>query len=319
VDPHHVVVIDHVGPSHASEIVELASRVARGTGRDPLGEQMQMDLQQGGGERFTGLLWHDPDSGTLAGYCQLHREAAAWALEMVLDPDRPADHDALGTLLLSAAVAEIGHQGGGWAHYRIPAPSEHDEAVALRAGFTSQREIHQLRIALPLDSDIRRTAATVAVRPFVRGADDAAWLAVNNRAFSGHPEQGNWDLDRLRERQAQPWFDPAGLLLHEVDGRLAGSCWTKVHGSGDDALGEIYVIAVDPAFQGRGLGRALTIAGLDHLASRGIHTGMLYVDSSNVTARHLYASLGFGLDHTDRFYSLSVPAEDGPDVPMPDA
>ena len=145
---------------------------------------------------------------------------------------------------------------------------------------------------------------------------------MNNRAFSWHPEQGGWDLDTLRHREEQPWFDPSGFLLHERDGKLAAFCWTKVHHetaenhshgtqrahSHDQDLGEIYVVAVDPAFQRMGLGRQLVLAGLDWLTSRGIATAMLYVDAGNEGALHLYEEMGFSLDHVDRAYVADVAA-----------
>jgi len=73
-------------------------------------------------------------------------------------------------------------------------------------------------------------------------------------------------------------------------------------------LGEIYVIAVDPDFQGHGLGRQLVLAGLESLCDRGVSVGMLYVDHDNEAARRLYFSLGFVDDHTDRAYVTDVPA-----------
>jgi len=115
----------------------------------------------------------------------------------------------------------------------------------------------------------------------------------------------------LEQREQEPWFDPEGLLLaFDADG-LAGSCWTKVHPprppQEPDALGEIYVIGADPSRHGRGLGRALTAAGLASLAERGITVGMLFVDAANVAAVGLYRALGFVTTRTDRAYERDVP------------
>jgi mycothiol synthase len=68
-------------------------------------------------------------------------------------------------------------------------------------------------------------------------------------------------------------------------------------------LGEIYVISVDPDFQRLGLGKVLTVAGLNWLAER-VSIGMLYVDAANAPAVELYRSLGFTVDHIDRCYLL---------------
>ncbi|MEY2765249.1 MAG: mycothiol synthase, partial [Actinomycetota bacterium] len=82
------------------------------------------------------------------------------------------------------------------------------------------------------------------------------------------------------------------------------------HGeSSDDAtapVGEIYVIGVDPAHHGKGLGRALTIAGFWHLASRGIRRGMLYVAGDNAAAIRLYESLGMRVAHHDDVFIGAV-------------
>ena len=178
--------------------------------------------------------------------------------------------------------------------------TDDDERAAAEAGLVLVREVLQLRRPLPADPP-----PPLAVRPFRPGLDDDAFLEVNNRAFRWHPDQSGWTVDDLRRNEAEPWFDAEGFLLHERDGRLAGFCWTKVHPATDDdpAMGEIYVIAADPDFTGIGLGRALTLAGLDHLARRGLTVGMLHVEGTNEAARGLYDALGFTVHSAHRWWA----------------
>ncbi len=172
-----------------------------------------------------------------------------------------------------------------------------DDAMRL-IGLEQQRDLYLMAVRLPLT-----TSSTIMTRSFEPGRDEAAWVHVNNRAFSWHREQSGWTLDDVRERMAEPWFDPDGFLLHEVDDQLLGFCWTKIHIDLDPPAGEIYVIAVDPDGQGRGLGRQLTIAGLESIHERGLEHGFLYVDADNTPAVSLYVSLGFKIDNVRRLYT----------------
>jgi mycothiol synthase len=110
----------------------------------------------------------------------------------------------------------------------------------------------------------------------------------------------------ITRAEAEEWFDPDGFLLHEVDGRLAGFCWTKIHQDERPRLGEIYVIGVDPDFHGRGLARPLVLAGLDWLSDQGLRDGILYVEADNEPALHVYRKLGFEVQSHDRWWRLEL-------------
>ena len=114
--------------------------------------------------------------------------------------------------------------------------------------------------------------------------------AVNAAAFAGHSEQGRWTRADLLAREAEPWFDPAGFLLAERENVLLGFHWTKVHA---DGMGEVYVLGVDPAAHGLGLGSALLTRGLAWLAARGCAEVLLYSDEDNAGALRLYDKFGF--------------------------
>jgi mycothiol synthase len=232
----------------------------------------------------------------------LIREPRAWRLDLDGPPiDEPSAQPRVAAIV-AAAVEVIALAGGGRLQLWRSDPTAAADAVADAAGLVTRRDLLQLRrpLPFPLSSE---TAPRLAVRSFCVGSDEQAWLAVNNRAFAWHPEQSDWDLDTLRSREAESWFDPDGFLLYEERGQLAGFCWTKIH---PGLIGEIYVIGVDPDFAGRGLGGALTLAGLDYLAATGQTIAMLYVEATNVAARALYDGLGFTVSEVQRAYQRIV-------------
>ena len=200
------------------------------------------------------------------------------------------------------ALAEnAGRTASIWVHGTNAERQTHLESM----GFTSNRTLLQMSAPLP------NQTTDVVTRAFTENDIDE-FVDVNNRAFSWHPEQSGLTADAVRNDMGQPWFDPEGFRLHHIDGKLAAFCWTKRHydsgtsgtseDSGEAHVGEIYVIAVDPPFHGRGLGKALTLAGLEHLSSLGITNSMLYVESDNTAAVATYEKLGFTVSRTDTLW-----------------
>ena len=191
----------------------------------------------------------------------------------------------LGRRLLLEAPASVSRA---WSHGDHPAAA----ALARSHGWERARELWVMRQRSPGvtsgPSSLSRVPGAT-VRGF-RPGDEAELLRVNAAAFAHHPEQGAMSLENLRERMAEPWFDPEGLVeaWDDTTGRLLGFHWTKRH---SPSLGEVYVVGVDPAAQGRGVGRRLTIAGLRRMADA--DEWMLYVEADNAAAVHLYEGLGF--------------------------
>ena len=175
-----------------------------------------------------------------------------------------------------------------------------DDKLLNSIGFSSYRDLWQMRCKFPPNGE------GIATRPFICGVDDEAFLEVNARAFSWHPEQGSLDSPKLNDLFKEEWFDDEGFLLLEVKNRLAGFCWTKVHHQGDLTVGEIFAIAVDPDFHGRGFGKPLTISGLNYLENVGADLGMLYVEADNIPAIRIYEDIGFTHFSTNRAYRNSV-------------
>lgn len=186
-----------------------------------------------------------------------------------------------------------------WTHGDHPAA----RGLARSVGLEPVRILY--RMAIEIDRESFGDAAVpqgYTIRTFVPGDDDAAWLELNATAFADHPEQGQLTQADLDARKDDTWFDPAGFFVADnADGTPVGFHWTKTPvGS---AAGEVYAVGVHPSTQGTGLGKALTLHGMNHLASSGLEKIVLYVDDENRAAVSLYNSLGFGVDNTDVMFS----------------
>jgi mycothiol synthase len=314
-DARVVITEGHLSPPAVAEVLSLAAAAQRADGVAPLSEDALLHIRHGQpGQRPSGdgtrdLVLTLPD-GTLAGYAQL-ADAPAGAPdddrsgELVVHPAHRGQ--GFGSVLAAAVTGGDGRGVKIWAHGDLPAAA----ALAKSAGFARVRSLWQMRLDLGDagggDAALPEPAypAGVTVRTFRPGKDEQAWLEVNRRAFAHHPEQGSWTREDVDLREAEPWFDPDGFFLAERDGRLAGFHWTKVHPAeeaGGSPIGEVYVVGVDPAGQGGGLGRALTLTGLAYLRRRGLATVMLYVDESNTAAVRMYTALGFGRHSVDVMY-----------------
>ncbi len=319
-------VLRRLDETDVREVGLLVEHVTEADGVRPLSEHVMLHLRYGGDVDVRHVLARV--DGALVGYAHLDvtDKVAGSSAELAVAPSarrRGVGHDIVRHLLAETPDGRLrlwshGEQGGA-------AP------LAASLGFTRSRSLWKMRRSLAGSLPAAVLPDGVRLRSFLPGLDDDEWLALNAAAFVDLADQGGWTLDDLHVRMREPWFDAAGFLVateDRADGeRMVGFHWTKVHGAGHDhaaepsdvdnttrdddhdhdhdrvqdhqhghghePIGEVYVVGVAPDQQGRGLGRALTLAGLNHLRTRGLPDAMLYVDASNTGAIALYESLGF--------------------------
>ena len=154
---------------------------------------------------------------------------------------------------------------------------------------------HILKLHRSLLDSIPPIPTGFEIVAFLPSQQREEWLALNNKIFAKHPEQGNWVMADLETRMNEPWFDAEGFFIATNDKKIVGFCWTKIHHDfvNQDPIGEIYVVGVDPDNKKNGLGKALTITGLNYLVAKNLKQAMLYVDADNGPALAMYQGLGF--------------------------
>lgn len=196
------------------------------------------------------------------------------------------------TRLLDAVLARVPAHVGRVFVFMPEFAGEAGDALA-QAGFAESRRAyvmlhsspaHVMESELPSETMLELAHQTAA----------ADWANVVNTAFRGEPGRYDMTPERAAELLGRPRVIRSGTLMAFRGGRPAGVVMTVA--DEDDAYGaEIETLAVLPADQHVGLGRALLREALRAAGRAGRSSVSLAVSTSNKRALALYLNAGFGV------------------------
>lgn len=248
------------------------------------------------GDRVEDLLWWKNDR--LLGFLGLFSFGSAVELSGMVDP--AARRRGIATALLNTA-AQVWHERGAERVLLIvPRSSAAGRHLALARGGTLDHAEHALVLSHRPAGEGRDD--TLGVRRASDGRNDA--LSVRRATTADVPV-----VARLLELGfGEPATEVAdllksprhGTLVIELSGSPVGTM--RVTRDGDDAA--IYAFAIDPARQGRGIGRDALRRVCQQLLDDGAAQVRLEVAVENDRALRLYTSLGFVRVATEDYYAL---------------
>ena len=172
----------------------------------------------------------------------------------------------------------------------------------LRLGFSPVRHFLQMRVDIT-ELDERETNQAALRCRYLQSGEEELLTEIQNISFAGswgyHPNT----VEEITFRLGLSQCSHHDVVLANDDSRISGYCWTSLTSKGE---GQIYMIGVNPDFQGQGVGRRLLLAGLSRLRSQGCPVAELTVDSQNKAACDLYQSTGFTVRDNILWYEKAV-------------
>ncbi|ASY13787.1 mycothiol synthase [Candidatus Nanopelagicus hibericus] len=299
--------LNHLSKSQQESALALIKAAHDFDGTPPIAEHVLLHLRHGGDKSDSHIVFESSNQVIAYAHLDTTDLVAGPSVEAVVHPNHRGK--GLGALILKEAIKVCGDKTRIWSHGDLPA------AKAIATSLNLERLWSNLLMSKSL-GEIQPVTSKYPIRTFIPDLDNQAFLSLNNKVFSNYPDQGGWSGDDLKVRLNEAWFEKEGFFVAEAKGELIGFCWTKIHGAhthshsggdedhGHDALGEIYVLAVNPDYKGQGIGRDLTITGLNYLKYQGLNNVMLYVGVENKPAFNLYKSLGFNEFGSDVMYRV---------------
>lgn len=211
--------------------------------------------------------------------------------------------------LFDSALRRASSMGARLAHVSV---SEDDDAardLLPGLGFTPARRFLEMRLKLANSSPDVANRVEYRCCQFQPG-DDARLAVLQNRSFEGswgfHPNTA----EEIAHRVSLSDSCAEGIIFICDEGRPVGYCWTTVSPDEDAASGvrkgRIHMMGTDPDHRGKGIGRAVLLAGISYLESRGLEVAELTVDIQNSEARSLYESIGFKVWATSTWYEKAL-------------
>ncbi|MFZ0091058.1 MAG: GNAT family N-acetyltransferase [Solirubrobacteraceae bacterium] len=163
----------------------------------------------------------------------------------------------------------------------------------------------------------------LTIRPLESAADAAAFRALNEEWIARY-----FVIEALDRRQlddpVSTYIEPGGeILIAELDGWPVGCVALMPDGTGAFELSKM---TISPELRGRGAGRKLLMAAIDHARAMGARSLFLGSSTKLAAAVHLYEAVGFQhvaptaihmpYARADVFMQLALPAVAPPRNPV---